>query len=450
MNENKTITYILAEQLRPHPDNPRKDLGDLAELTESIKKNGIMQNLTVIPIDGEADQYMLLIGHRRYAAGKAAGLKEYPCQIVHGLSRQEQLSIMLEENLQRNDLTIIEQANGFQMMLELGHTEESISEKTGFSRTTVRHRLNIAKLDQKILKEKQGDSGFQLSITDLYELEKVKDLKTRNEILKEAYDSRTLAARARGAARDEKRKECAKAIEAILRKQGIEKAPKHPSEYRWSNTWNKVKTISLDKEAPKEIDIPKIEKKLLYVIDYDEIYVIKKADKKKEKLSQAELESKDKEKRRQQIKVILKQMDKRRKEFIKDIIAGKIKAVDDTQKEMEQIWSIFIRGYVFIKLFDIDRFMFDDDYYKHTEEERAEARRKAESLAPLHQMLIELHTYMEGIKDISGHDAGYQKDEARKLMRGYAALEHYGWYFEPEEKMILDGTHELYTEVKEP
>ena len=51
---------------------------------------------------------------------------------------------------------------------------------------------------------------------------------------------------------------------------------------------------------------------------------------------------------------------------------------------------------------------------------------------------------------ISDHDAGYQKDEARKLMRGYAALEHYGWYFEPEEKMILDGTHELYTEVKEP
>ena len=335
MNENKTITYITGGQLRPHPDNPRKDLGDLAELTESIKKNGIMQNLTVIPIDGEADQYMLLIGHRRYAAGKAAGLKEYPCQIVHGLSRQEQLSIMLEENLQRNDLTIIEQANGFQMMLDLGHTEESISEKTGFSRTTVRHRLNIAKLDQKILKEKQDDSGFQLSITDLYELEKVKDLKTRNKILKEAHDSRTLAARARGAARDEKRKERAKAIEAILRKQGIEKAPKQPSEYRWSNTWNKVKTISLDKEAPKEIDIPKIDKKLLYVIDYDEIYVIKKADKKKEKLSQAELESKDKEKRRQQIKVILKQMDKRRKEFIKDIIAGKIKAVDDTQKEME-------------------------------------------------------------------------------------------------------------------
>ena len=94
--------------------------------------------------------------------------------------------------------------------------------------------------------------------------------------------------------------------------------------------------------------------------------------------------------------------------------------------------------------------MFDDDCYKHTEEERAEADKKAESLAPLHQMLIELHTYMEGIKDISGHDAGYQKDEARKLMRGYAALEPYGWYFEPEEKMILDGTHELYTEVKEP
>ena len=279
MNENKTITYIPAEQLRPHPDNPRKDLGDLTELTESIKKNGIMQNLTVIPIDGEEDQYMLLIGHRRYAAGKAAGLKEYPCQIVHGLSRQEQLSIMLEENLQRNDLTIIEQANGFQMMLDLGNTEKSIAEKTGFSRTTIRHRLNIAKLDQKVLKERQDDPEFQLSITDLYELEKIKDIKTRNEILNEVSDSRMLATRARGAARDEKRKECAEAIKTILKKAGVKEAPDPAIRYAWNDEWDKLRKFELDEEAPEKIDLPENRQEMFYTVGYDMLYVIARAPK---------------------------------------------------------------------------------------------------------------------------------------------------------------------------
>lgn len=155
--EEKVITYIEAAHIRPHPENPRKNLGDLSELVESIKKNGVLQNLTVIPVEGEPGEYMTLIGHRRYAAGTQAGIEKFPCQIAENLTPREQVSIMLEENMQRNDLTIWEQANGFQMMLDLGETEESIAEKTGFSKTTVRHRLNIAKLNQKVLQEKEKD-----------------------------------------------------------------------------------------------------------------------------------------------------------------------------------------------------------------------------------------------------------------------------------------------------
>ena len=80
-----------------------------------------------------------------------------PCRIAEGLSRKEQLSIMLEENMQRSDLTIYEQAQGFQLMLDLGDTEEQIAEKTGFSKTTIRRRLNIAKLNQDELKKKEQD-----------------------------------------------------------------------------------------------------------------------------------------------------------------------------------------------------------------------------------------------------------------------------------------------------
>lgn len=248
------IKNIPVDELFQHPENPRKDLGDLAELAESIRKNGVMQNLTVIPghwlTDGgwkeaikkykenpsgktmgivkEAIKkskentseesmafengrwapggYTLLIGHRRCAAAKLAGLAELPCRVVEGMDRREQLTVMLEENMQRNDLTIWEQANGFQLMLDLGGTEEQIAEKTGFSKTTIRHRLNIAKLDQKELMKKEKQDGFQMTLNDLYALEKVEDIRTRNKILKEAGNSREIAAMAQRAV-DEARRE---------------------------------------------------------------------------------------------------------------------------------------------------------------------------------------------------------------------------------------------------
>ena len=136
MNVIHRSIMIPIEQLKPHPDNPRKDVGDVTELSQSIKQNGIFQNLTVIPDD---DTYMVVIGHRRLAAAKAAGLTELPCMVVE-MDEREQISTMLLENMQRNDLTIWEQAQGFQMMLDLGETESDIAEKTGFSKTTVRQR----------------------------------------------------------------------------------------------------------------------------------------------------------------------------------------------------------------------------------------------------------------------------------------------------------------------
>lgn len=112
--------------------------------------------------------------------------------------------------MQRSDLTIYEQAQGFQLMLDLGDTEEQIAEKTGFSKTTIRRRLNIAKLNQDELKKKEQDENFQLTLKDLYELEKVKDIKTRDKILREATSSRDLVSRAQAAAAEAKRNENAK------------------------------------------------------------------------------------------------------------------------------------------------------------------------------------------------------------------------------------------------
>ncbi|MEE1560602.1 MAG: ParB N-terminal domain-containing protein [Coprococcus comes] len=98
------ITNINAKLIHQHPDNPRKDLGDLSELSESIKKKGIMQNLTVIPGYWDENRahhdegYTLIIGHRRFAAGKMAGVTMYPCRIVEDMSYKDQVGTMLEEH----------------------------------------------------------------------------------------------------------------------------------------------------------------------------------------------------------------------------------------------------------------------------------------------------------------------------------------------------------------
>lgn len=127
MQNRKEIVMINVNNIYPHPDNPRKDVGDVTELAESIKKQGVMQNLTVIPLPALTEEpeeqpdadteslssdFHVIIGHRRLAAAKLAGIEKVPCKIVSKISKKEQVSIMLEENMQREDLTVWEQAQG--------------------------------------------------------------------------------------------------------------------------------------------------------------------------------------------------------------------------------------------------------------------------------------------------------------------------------------------------
>lgn len=179
MMNNTTLINIDIEKIFPHPDNPRKDLGDLSELAESIKARGIMQNLTVVP-KGEGE-YTVIIGHRRLSAARMAGLSSVPC-VIANLSEREQLGTMLLENMQRSDLTAYEQARGFQLMISLGESVSTIAEKTGMSETTVRRRVKMAELDSETLKEV---SSRQLSLSDFDALAKIDDIETRNDILKD-------------------------------------------------------------------------------------------------------------------------------------------------------------------------------------------------------------------------------------------------------------------------
>ena len=191
--ENKAeMVYLPIETLFHHPNNPRKALGDLAELTDSIKQNGVFQNLTVVPWfdpNGEdtntpidENRYYVIIGNRRLEAAKSADLKELPC-VVANMPFKDQIRTMLIENMQRSDLTVYEQAKGFQMMLDLGDTVETIAEQSGFSQSTVRSRVKLLELDEDKFK---ASVERNVSLFDYMKLDKIKDPKLKNKVLDSA------------------------------------------------------------------------------------------------------------------------------------------------------------------------------------------------------------------------------------------------------------------------
>lgn len=182
MERKPTLTTIAIDKLHPHPQNPRKVIGDVTELAESIKANGILQNLTVVPNNDDWDDksdFTVVIGHRRLAAAKQAGLTELPCAIVE-MSEKEQLSTMLTENMQRSDLTVYEEAKGCQLLLDLGDTVAEVAEKTGFSESKIRRRVKLCELDEEAFKESQIR---QPTLADYDRLNQIKDIETRNKLL---------------------------------------------------------------------------------------------------------------------------------------------------------------------------------------------------------------------------------------------------------------------------
>ena len=445
------IVNLRIEDVYPNPDNPRKNLGDLTEMAESIKKNGIMQNLTVVPghkQDGKEwspEGYTLIIGHRRRAAAELAGVKELPCRIVTDMDEKTQFSTMLEENMQRNDLTIIEQANGFQMMLDLGETVDSIVEKTGFSKSTVHHRLNIAKLDQKVLKKKQEDDYFQLNIKDLQALEQIKSIKTRNRVLSEASDSRQLIWKAQQEAKEEKKEEVFKELIEKLEALGIKKAPKGAENEQWSDKWEKIRDYDYEKEVPKKITFKEKIEELVYCRYYNFVRVMRLAKKKVKKKTAEELKMEERSKRKKEIDTIFKQLNKRRTEFIISIINGDLPKIKETEELKDEIWNILVEMKGYLTTEKYTTFFTGKYYYNCTQEEQDEVKRKTEEISIVNSMLIHMSEAMNNAGNIYSYMLEYQEKTGEKLLRAYAVLEKYGWTFENENEVkLLNGTHEYY------
>lgn len=273
MNE---ITMIAINKLRHHPKNPRKSIGDITELAESIKANGILQNLTVVQCPTALGEYWVVIGNRRLEAAKQAGIKELPC-LISNMDEKEQFSTMLVENMQRADLTIPEQAEGFQLMIDMGESVESISDKTGFSQSTVRRRLDMAKLNKKKF-EVACERGANLD--DIIKISQIKSKSKQNEVLEKA-GTNDFNYSINAALKTQKREENYKKAKPILLNAGLTEISQKES---WSNKyekfWSSIYNLNkdFDEDALKK-SIPKTAQ--YYCFCVDEICFYKNAPKEK-------------------------------------------------------------------------------------------------------------------------------------------------------------------------
>ena len=459
MNE---ITMIPVTLLEHHPENPRKDLGDLTELTESIKKNGIMQNLTVIA-DPETSKYLVVIGNRRLEAAKAAGMVELPCA-VKDLDHKTQISTMLEENMQRQDLTVYEQAQGFQMMMDLGYTAKEIGEKTGFSEKTVKDRIKFTKFNQKNF-EKAVQQGATLM--DMIEISKLESKTDQNDVMKEAGTNNFRQVLNRKLEEQTYKKNCEK-LDKIAREEGLEQVPEGV------NTWDVCDNLGTPAETSDSED--KIRKAIRKTIKENQgqqvlykfgrrwnnaeamLQCYKLKDKTAKEPTEAEKVQKEKERARQKkvrtVKKLCAEAYKLRTDFIRNYAVTNgfgmttiAKLIMKYSLQQQNSWNMALP----------ERHDWKEKYIKETLGIEREEYEDKKSLLELIEargipMIRATIAWMMGggVFDCDNpengsyyyYDGTFQNSEQMK--KRYEFLQEIGYQISDMEKQLLDGTHECY------
>ena len=487
MDELDNITMIKLSGLYHHPDNPRKDLGDLTELTESIKKNGVMQNLTVIQGHWRSKEefaddcrkegvtkdsalgmydrdnswtrtgFTVVIGNRRMEAAKLAGLDAVPC-VITGMDYKTQISTMLEENMQRTDLTVYEQAQGFQMMMDLGLTETEISDMTGFSRTTVKRRVKMAELDQETLKK----VGAQLTMDDLDQLAKIRDLDKRNELLKEA-GTQNYKWKIGNAIAEQKREDNYQQIRAILLQAGcIEKDTNGMSDFWKEYEYLPYPTrINLDTYEAGQNVLPEDDRQLYFYKEWGCVRFW--AEKPKaEETEEAEPTEEDIEKQKkldeaQTAWTRLEEIENHARESRDSFIADLEVKQKDSRKAMEwMIQALTVTN-------NADDWMSSilPDYEEEEVQQLPDGHTETDlDLKWIRVAIAEapsLYADMMGALFFDGEDSirnRWNRGEKPKYCRnlamitGYEWLEAFGYQVSDDERAYLDGTLDCYLEVE--
>ncbi|MEE1319526.1 MAG: ParB/RepB/Spo0J family partition protein, partial [Ruminococcus sp.] len=183
--DNNGSVMLKISEIEPNRSQPRKDFDEKAlnELAESISKHGLLQPLLVRPLT--MGGYQIVAGERRYRACRMAGITEVPV-IIRELGETETMEIALIENLQREDLTPMEEALGYKVLMdEHGFSQEEVAQSVGKSRPAVANALRLLKLPQSIidlLNEGQMSAGHARALLTHEDDELMKEL--AEEIIK--------------------------------------------------------------------------------------------------------------------------------------------------------------------------------------------------------------------------------------------------------------------------
>jgi len=223
--DDQADTSVAIDKIRPNPRQPRTefDEGALADLATSIRTQGVIQPLLVRRTsDGD---FELIAGERRLRAAERAGLTHVPV-FVRDISDGESLEIALVENIQRDDLSPLEEAAAYQrLMNEFGHTQEQVAERVGKSRPAVANALRLLRLPETIKKDlargrlSAGHARVLLSIDDPEaQLRAAKQIQTRQMSVRDAEHlaSARKSPAARPAARDPHRGALERELSATL------------------------------------------------------------------------------------------------------------------------------------------------------------------------------------------------------------------------------------------
>ena len=146
--ENEQILYLEVEKIAPNPNQPRKTFSDegIIKLANSIRQYGIIQPLCVRKI---GDEFELISGERRLRAAKELGLARVPC-VMASVSEEKSSEMAIIENLMREDLTIFEEAEAIQSLIDIhNQTQEKIAEKLSVSQSYIANKLRLLRLSRE-------------------------------------------------------------------------------------------------------------------------------------------------------------------------------------------------------------------------------------------------------------------------------------------------------------
>ncbi|HEX8728968.1 MAG TPA: ParB/RepB/Spo0J family partition protein, partial [Ktedonobacterales bacterium] len=151
---NSALFEVPVADIMPNPSQPRTPAGDdqqMLELATSVQEHGLLQPLLLTVAEGGDDpRYYIIAGERRWRAAQIAGLESVPA-VIREATPQMMLELALVENLQRTDLNPLEEARGFQMLIEeYGLTQEQVAERVGRDRATITNKLRLTQLPKEV------------------------------------------------------------------------------------------------------------------------------------------------------------------------------------------------------------------------------------------------------------------------------------------------------------